>query len=233
MTERQPAEHRRTGPIRVVLVDDQTLFRRAVSALIDREEDMTVVGEASNGLEALEVARTQNPDVVILDLMMPVLGGIRAAAILRERHPGLKIVVLTVHDENELLTEAVRAGVDGYLLKDLEPAELLRMIRGVMADQSPLSPRLVGSLLDQLRGGLDAQRVIIPGPDSSHGLSRRELEIMTLVSRGMSNREIATHLTITEGTVKNHVHNALRKLGMSNRSQAAAYVVRNGLSVRL
>ncbi|MBE6477892.1 MAG: response regulator transcription factor [Propionibacteriaceae bacterium] len=220
-------------PIRVVIADDQTLFRRAVSALIGREDDMTVIGEASNGLEVLETVGSTEPDVVILDLEMPVMNGARAAKLLRERHPDLKIVMLTVHDENELLTEAVRAGADGYLLKDLEPAELLQMIRGVMADQSPLSPKLVSGLLNQLRVGLDVQKVIVPEPDTAHGLSRRELEIMTLVSKGMSNREIATHLTITEGTVKNHVHNALRKLGMSNRSQAAAYIIRNGLNIRV
>ena len=142
-----PPEQERGNPIRVVIADDQTLFRRSVGALIDREDDMTVVGEASNGLEALETIDSSDPDVVILDLEMPVMGGARAAAILRECHPGLKIVMLTVHDENELLAEAIRAGADGYLLKDLEPAELLRMIRGVMADKSPLSPRLVGGLL--------------------------------------------------------------------------------------
>lgn len=228
-----PAEREHGGPIRVLIADDQTLFRRAVGALIDREDDMAVVGEASNGLEALETADASGPDVAILDLEMPVMDGARAAAILRERHPDLKIVMLTVHDENELLTEAVRAGADGYLLKDLEPAELLQMIRGVMIDQAPLSPRLVSGLLDQLRRGPGAQRIIVPGTDNTHGLSRRELEIMTLVAKGMSNREIATHLTITEGTVKNHVHNALRKLGMSNRSQAAAYLVRNGLNTRI
>ena len=218
-----PPEQERGNPIRVVIADDQTLFRRSVGALIDREDDMTVVGEASNGLEALETIDSSDPDVVILDLEMPVMGGARAAAILRECHPGLKIVMLTVHDENELLAEAIRAGADGYLL---------RMIRGVMADQSPLSPRLVGGLLEQLRNGLDGHRIIGPRLDAAHGLSRRELEIMALVAKGMSNREIATHLTITEGTVKNHVHNALRKLGMSTRGQAAAYLVRNGLAAR-
>lgn len=227
-----PPEQERGNPIRVVIADDQTLFRRSVGALIDREDDMTVVGEASNGLETLETIDSSDPDVVILDLEMPVMGGARAAAILRECHPGLKIVMLTVHDENELLAEAIRAGADGYLLKDLEPAELLRMIRGVMADQSPLSPRLVGGLLEQLRNGLDGHRIIGPRLDAAHGLSRRELEIMALVAKGMSNREIATHLTITEGTVKNHMHNALRKLGMSTRGQAAAYLVRNGLAAR-
>ncbi|GMA42321.1 response regulator [Mobilicoccus caccae] len=219
---------RTTTPIRVLLVDDQGLFRGAIASVLDRQADMTVVGEAANGLEALEQAHTLQPDVIVMDVEMPVMDGVEAAGLMREQLPHVKIVMLTVSEEDDHLLGAVRLGVHGYLLKDMRPEQLFDMIRSVMRNETPVAPSLVGRLLAELRQGGQKPRSPEPSrPDVL--LSARELEILRLVAHGMSNKEIGGRLSITEGTVKNHVHNALQKLGMENRIQAAAYIVRQGL----
>ncbi len=214
-------------PIRVLLVDDTALFRSALAQLIDAQADLAVVGQAANGLEGVELAHQLEPDVVILDAEMPVMDGLTAAGHLREQLPRVKVVMLTVCEDDDHFLGAIRLGVHGYLLKDLHPDELYTMIRAVMRDEAPVAPALVGRLLAELR---DADHVARPAAKASQPtLSQRELEIMQLVAQGLSNREVGRRLTITEGTVKNHVHNALHKLKMDNRIQAAAYIVRQGL----
>lgn len=215
-------------PIRVLLVDDQPLFRCAIATLLDQQTDMRVVGEAGNGLEALDLAFRLRPDVVVMDVEMPVLDGVEAARRMREQLPHVKVVMLTVSDDDEDLLTAIRLGVRGYLLKDLRPEELYEMIRAVARDETPVSPSLVSRLVAELRDPLPAHTPDAPAPEDS--LSHRELEILQLVARGLSNKEIGATLSITEGTVKNHVHNALHKLQMENRIQAAAYIVRRGLA---
>ena len=218
-------------PIRVLLVDDQPLFRRAIATLIDEQPDMTVVGEAANGLDGVEQAHVLDPDVVVMDVEMPVMDGVRAVALLQEQAPRAKVVMLTVSDSEDSLFDALRNGADGYLLKDLRPDQLYDMLRAVMRDESPISPAIASRLLDQLRGH-DAVRLAPSEHPDGPALTRREIEILQLVADGLSNKEIGTELTITEGTVKNHVHNALEKLHLENRIQAAAYVVRHGLGHR-
>lgn len=211
---------------RILLADDLPLFRRAIAALIDEQDDMEVVGEADNGVEAVELAQVVRPDIILLDVEMPVMDGVTAAGRLRDVVPGAKIIMLTVVDDDEHLLGAVRLGVHGYLLKDLHPDELFAMIRAAMRDESPVAPSLVGKLLGALRDTTTPT----PAPVAEEAaLSVRELEVLRLVSDGLSNKEIGVTLSITEGTVKNHVHNALTKLGMDNRIQAAAYIVRAGL----
>ena len=214
--------------IRVLLVDDQPLFRGAIGSLIDQQPDFQVVGEAVNGLEGVEKARALRPDLVVLDVEMPVMDGVEAARIIREQMPSMKVIMLTVCDEDAKLLTAVRLGVHGYLLKDLRPEQLYEMLRSVMRDETPVSPALVSRLLAELREGGRSPHPAAPTP-ADPGLSHRELEIMRLVADGLTNKEIGTRLSITEGTVKNHVHNALHKLDMDNRIQAAAYIVRQGL----
>ncbi|HHU38862.1 MAG TPA: response regulator transcription factor [Propionibacterium sp.] len=210
---------------RILLADDLPLFRRAIATLIDEQDDMEVVGQANNGVEAVELAQVLNPDIILLDVEMPVMDGVTAAGRLREVAPGAKVIMLTVVDDDEHLLGAIRLGVHGYLLKDLHPDDLFTMIRSAMRDESPVAPSLVGRLLSALR--------TTPGPEEAPPeeapLSMRELEVLRLVADGLSNKEIGVGLSITEGTVKNHVHNALSKLGMDNRIQAAAYIVRQGL----
>lgn len=213
---------------RILLVDDQPLFRRAIATLIAGQPDLLIVGEADNGLAAVEQAHALRPDLVVMDVEMPVMDGVEAARLIREQLPAVKVVMLTVAEDDEHLFDAIRHGVHGYLLKDLRPDQLYDMLRAVMRDETPVSPALAGRLLAELRQGglsrrppLSAQREPL--------VTRRELEILQLVADGLSNKEIGRKLVITEGTVKNHVHNALEKLHLENRIQAAAYIVRQGL----
>ncbi|MEL4358831.1 MULTISPECIES: response regulator transcription factor [unclassified Luteococcus] len=219
----------RTVPIRILLVDDQPLFRRAIATLIDAQPDLQVVGQASNGLEGVELAHELQPDVVLMDVEMPVMNGVEAAGRILEDLPATKVVLLTVSEDDEYLLPAVRQGVHGYLLKDMHPDELFETFRQVMRGESPFAPALVGRLLAELRGQGPTPRSVATATEPRQELSQRELEILQLVAGGLSNREIGNRLSITEGTVKNHVHNALRKLHMDNRIQAAAYIVRKGL----
>jgi two-component system nitrate/nitrite response regulator NarL len=218
-------------PIRVLLVDDQPLFRRAIATLLDEQPDMVVVGEAENGLAGVELARECDPDLVVMDVEMPVMNGVDAMRMIREQLPQTKVIMLTVSDSEDFLFEAIRSGAHGYLLKDLRPEQLYDMLRSVMRNETPVSPAIAGRLLAEFRGR-EPVRSATPDQDEGPGLTRRELEILQLVADGLSNKEIGTALSITEGTVKNHVHNALEKLHLENRIQAAAYIVRHGLAHR-
>ena len=214
--------------VRVLLVDDQPLFRTAIASLINAQDDFTVVGEAENGLIAVERAHELRPDLVVMDVEMPVMDGVEATRLLTEQMPGIKVVMLTVSDSDEHLFEAVRNGAQGYLLKDLRPDQLYDMLRSVMRGETPISPAVADMLLSEVRsGGLTP----VEAPTATQGppITQRELEILQLVAEGLSNKQIGRRLSITEGTVKNHVHNALEKLHLDNRIQAASYIVRQGL----
>ena len=197
-------------------------------ALINEQEDLTVVGEAANGLEGVEKAHALKPDIVVMDVEMPVMSGVEATRLIREQLPGVRVVMLTVSEADDHLFDAIRFGAQGYLLKDLHPTELYDLLRAVMRDESPLSPAIAGRLLGEIRDGRVPTQMPAK-PSEGPVLTRRELEVLRLVADGSSNKEIATTLFITEGTVKNHVHNALEKLQLENRTQAAAYIVRQGL----
>ena len=219
------------SPIRILLVDDQPLFRGAIAALLADLDDMVVVGEAENGLEAVEKARALVPDLVVMDVEMPVMDGVEATRLIREQLATVKVIMLTVSDSDDHVFDAIRFGAHGYLLKDLRPEQLYDMIRSVMRNETPLSPAIAGRLLSEIQSGA-TKRSSSPEPPQGPSVTRRELEILQLVAEGLSNKEIGKRLSITEGTVKNHVHNALDKLGMENRIQAAAYIVRQGLGRR-
>lgn len=220
-----------TGPIRILLVDDQPLFRRAIATLIGEQPDLTVVGEAENGLEGVEKAHALSPDLVVMDVEMPVMDGVEALRLIRDQLPSIKVVMLTVSDSEDALFDAIRAGAHGYLLKDLRPEQLYDLLRSVMRNETPLSPAIAGRILTEFRGMSPVRRSPAPEPEGP-ALTRREIEILQLVADGLSNKEIGSRLSITEGTVKNHVHNSLEKLHFENRIQAAAYVVRQGLGHR-
>lgn len=215
-------------PTRILLVDDQPLFRGAIATLLANQPDMVVVGEAENGLIGVEQARALRPDLVILDVDMPVMNGVEAARLIREQVLDVKVIMLTVSDVEHHVVDTLRHGAHGYLLKDLRPEQLYDMIRSVMRDETPISPRVAGPLLRGLRDD-GARQVSVPATEDVDSLTQRELEILRLVAEGLSNKEIARQLSITEGTVKNHVHHALEKLHMDNRIQAAGYVIRQGL----
>ena len=216
------------APTRILLVDDQPLFRGAIAALLASQPDMEVVGEAENGIIGVEMARALRPDLVILDVDMPVMNGVEAVKLIREQVMDVKVIMLTVSDYEDHVLDALRNGAHGYLLKDLRPEQLHDMIRSVMRNETPISPAVAGRLLREIREG-GVRKVSTPSEEEARSVTPRELEILRLVAEGMSNKEVAKRLVITEGTVKNHVHNALEKLHLENRIQAAAYVIRQGL----
>ena len=217
--------------IRILLVDDQPLFRGAIAALIAGQDDMVVVGEAENGLDAVEKANALTPDLVVMDIEMPIMNGVEATRLIRERLPGVKVVMLTVSETDDHVFDAIRFGAHGYLLKDLRPEQLYDLIRSVMRNETPLSPAIAGRLLKEIQSGATKRNSSLT-PTQEPAITRRELEVLQFVAEGMSNKEIGKRLWITEGTVKNHVHNALEKLQMENRIQATAYIVRQGLGRR-
>jgi two-component system nitrate/nitrite response regulator NarL len=214
--------------LRVLLVDDQALFRRALASLINGQLDMTVVGEAEDGGEALDRVRTLQPDLVVMDVQMPRVDGVGGVRAIRQAGFDTKIVMLTVSEEDEHLFESIKAGANGYLLKNVRPEVLFEDLRGVMRGEAPIAPAIATRLLEALRtGGVPGSRTAIEDAAGDDALTPRETEILQLVAEGLSNKEIAARLSITEGTVKNHVHNALERLHLTNRTQAAAYVVRH------
>jgi two-component system, NarL family, nitrate/nitrite response regulator NarL len=218
--------------IRVLLVDDQPLFRRALATLIGGQFDMTVVGEGENGRDALDKVRALKPDLVVMDVNMPGADGVDGVNAIRQAGFATPIVMLTVSEDDDDLFSAIKAGANGYLLKNVRPEQLFEDLRGVMRGESPIAPAVASKLLEALRtGGIPPRgQTAAAAAAEDTILTRRESEILQLVAAGMSNKEIANELTITEGTVKNHVHNALEKLHLTNRVQAAAYAVRQGLT---
>jgi two-component system nitrate/nitrite response regulator NarL len=217
--------------LRVLLVDDQPLFRKALAGLVNAQLDMIVVGEADNGLEVLERVRALSPDIVVMDVNMPVAGGVEGVRAIRGAGFATRIVMLTISEDDDDLFDAIRAGADGYLLKNIRPEALFDDLRGVMRGEAPIAPGIAHKLLDALRDGPQRPRGPAVPVEGETALTRRETEILQLVAAGLSNKEIAAQLVITEGTVKNHVHNALEKLHLSNRTQAAAYTVAQGLGI--
>jgi DNA-binding NarL/FixJ family response regulator len=213
--------------IRVLIADDQALFRRGLFVVLGTEDGVEVVAEAENGLEAIEKARELAPDVVLMDVRMPKANGIEAAAQIRADLPSTKILMLTVSDEEEDLYEAIKAGANGYLLKEISVEEVAESIRSVMQGQSLISPSMASKLLNEfnalVRRAEDRQQ--FPAP----ALTTREIEVLRLVAKGMSNREIAEELYISENTVKNHVRNILEKLHLHNRMEAVIYAVKERL----
>ena len=222
----EPAE-----PTKILLVDDRALFRQAIASLIELQDDMIVVGQAENGLEAVEQAHALGPDLIVMDIEMPVMNGVEATRLIREQLPWIKIVVLTVSEDDDYLFDAIRFGADGYLLKNLSPEQLYDLLRAVMRNETPLSPAIATRFLAEFRRERTVREAPTDVPEAPV-LTRRELEVLRLVADGLGNKEIGTRLSITEGTVKNHVHNALKKLQLENRIQAAGYIVRQGLGHR-
>ena len=224
-----PDVRRRPEPIRVLIADDHALFRRGLEMVLDEEDDIELVGQASDGAEAREKAAESLPDVVLMDIRMPKSSGIEACRAMKEAAPSTKIVMLTISDEEEDLFEAIRAGASGYLLKDIPLDDVSEAVRAVHGGQSLISPAMAGKLLTEfatLARQTGEERVQqVPPPR----LTDRETEVLTLVAKGMNNREIARELFISENTVKNHVRNILEKLHLHSRMEAVMYAVREKL----
>ena len=205
-------------PIRVLLVDDQALFREGLRTLLSVRPDIEVVGEAADGAEALRLAATLKPDVVLMDVRMPVLDGVAATRRLRLIRPETRVIMLTTFDDDEYVFDGLRAGAAGYLLKDVPSAKLVEAIRATAQGESFLQPSVAAKVVAEF-----ARLPAGPAPKAPplvEPLSERELEILRLVAAGSSNREVANALSITEGTVKNHLTSILGKLGVRDRTQA-------------
>lgn len=211
--------------LRILLVDDHDLFRKGIARLIDSQPDFEVVGEARDGKEALEKAHAHEPDLILMDIEMPRWNGTEATRRIKSEMPSKHIVMLTVSDDDRNLFDAVRAGASGYLLKSVKPEDLFRHLRGVMDGEAAISPLLATKIMREF-SRLDQSA---PIPRTVEGLSPREVEVLGLVAKGFTNREIGDHLHIAENTVKNHLRNILDKLHLNNRAHAAAFAVRHGL----
>ena len=214
-------------PIQVLLVDDQALFREGLRTLLSVHPNLEVVGEANNGQEAIEMAAELQPDVILMDLRMPVLDGVAATRRLKESHPQCRVIVLTTFDDDEYVFDGLRAGAVGYLLKDVSSETLVEAIRTAAGGETFLQPSVAAKVVAEFA------RLSERSPSSGQGLleplSERELEIIALVASGASNKEIAAQLFIAEGTVKNHLTNILGKLGVRDRTQAALKAKELGL----
>jgi len=210
--------------IRLVICDDQEVVCQGLKAILSTADNLDVVGIANNGLDALDLVRKQYPDVVLMDLKMPVMNGIHATKEIKEEFPKIKVLVLTTYDGDAWLFDAIRNGADGYLLKDTAREALIRAIEDIHAGQTPLDSKVAGKLFRQL------SKQALPG-DTTLGqdLTRREKEILKLISHGMANAEIATRLFLSEGTVRNYVSGILDKLDVEDRTQAAVLALRFGL----
>ena len=204
--------------VRILVVDDHSVVRQGLKMFLGLDPELEVIGEAVDGADGVKKAKELKPDVVLMDLLMPVMDGITAIGILRRELPETEIIALTSVLEDSAVIGAVRAGAIGYLLKDTESDELRRAIKAAAAGQVQLSPKAAARLMREVRA-----------PDSPETLTERETEVLRLLAKGRSNKEIAHDLTIGEKTVKTHVSNVLSKLGVPSRTQAALYAVRIGL----
>jgi len=212
-----------TETIHILIADDHAIVREGLRALIDTERGMELVGEAADGVEAVLRARSLQPDVILLDLVMPRKDGIEAIGEIKQENPEARILVLTSFAEDDKVFPAIQAGALGYLLKDSSPQELLQAIREVYRGESSLHPAIARKLIRELNRPSDL-------PATEEPLTEREVEVLILVARGLSNQEIAERLVVSERTVRTHVSNILGKLHLANRTQAALYAVREGLA---
>jgi NarL family two-component system response regulator LiaR len=210
-------------PIRVLIVDDQAIVRKGIRALLSEVEYIKVVGEASDGQEAVTQAEGLNPDVILMDLVMPGMNGIEAIGQITSRQEEARILVLTGFSTDDKVFPAMKAGALGYLLKDSEPADLLQAIRQVHRGEPSLHPTIARKVLQEMQR--PSKRPPTPDP-----LTDRELQVLRLVAKGLSNRQIAERLVVTEATVRSHVSNTLSKLHLANRVQATLYALQEGLT---
>jgi NarL family two-component system response regulator LiaR len=222
-------------PIRVLVVDDHAVVREGLRTFLELQDGIEVVGEAADGEQAVARAAELEPDVILMDLVMPHLDGIGAMRELRRRASPSRVIVLTSFLDDDRLMPALQAGAAGYLLKDVEPSELARAVRSACADEALIDPTVAARLLHTLsgEGNRDDRRGAIGPADTIEHLTRREREVLELIALGQSNKRIARELGVAEKTVKTHVGHLLAKLGVADRTQAALLFVQSGLSGRV
>ena len=210
--------------IKVLICDDQVVVREGLRAILSTTDEIRVVGEAGSGAEAVEKVAQLQPDVVLMDLKMPGVNGVEATRLIRDRYPDTRVLVLTTYDADEWVFDAVRSGAAGYLLKDTSREGLIEAIRGTFEGKHYIDPDVAGKLLTQV-----ARVAPMPVPAVIQDLTERELEVLELLARGLSNADIAGHLFLSEGTIRNYVSSILTKLNVADRTQAAVLALRYGL----
>ena len=212
--------------IRVLICDDQTVVREGLAAILGTDPEIEVVGLASNGREVLDFLQESQPDVVLLDLKMPVMNGVQTTQHLRRAHPEVNVLILTTYADDRWVLDAVRAGASGYLLKDTRREVLIDAIKGTVEGKTYLDPAIAGKLTQQVVSGTGRSEPAEPPFDS---FTERELEVLSLLAQGHSNPEIAGRLHLARGTIRNYVSAILQKLGVSDRTQAAVAAVQRGM----
>lgn len=210
--------------IRLLLADDHPLFRKGLAKLLENDPEFEIVAEAQNGAEAIAMARALKPDLVLMDLHMPGVDGLKATRVLREELPGTRVIMLTVSESDRDLFEAIKCGAHGYLTKKIEPEELREMVTGVFRGEAPLSRASAAKILAEFR----AETTRSEG-ERDDALSARERDVLRLLADGLTNKEIGNRLDLAENTVKNHLKSILAKLHLQNRVQAAAHAIQHGL----
>jgi len=210
--------------MKILLCDDQAVIRDGMEMLLQLEKDFQVVGSAQDGFEAVELTAKTQPDLILMDLKMPGMNGIEATREIRKKFPSIKILVLTTYDDDEWVFDAIRAGASGYLLKDTPRQKIIEAIRGTVDGRSFVDPAVAGKLLNQVASNQTQPASILEGK-----LTERELDVLRLLAKGMTNTDIAGTLHLSEGTVRNHVSAILEKLGVSDRTQAAVIAIQHGL----
>lgn len=211
--------------IKVLICDDQIIVTEGLSKILSSNSEIEVTAVAHDGQEALDLIAKAQPDLVLMDLKMPIMNGITATRKIKEKIAEIKVLILTTYDDDEWLFDALRAGADGYLLKDTPPAELLKAIRGTVAGKAYIDPTVTQKVIEQVSD----PRSIHTTKKTTYNLSTREQEILTLISQGLSNSDIADRLYLSEGTIRNYTSNLFQKLGVSDRTQAAVVAIKHGL----
>jgi len=210
--------------MKVIICDDQAIVRDGLTMLLKLEPDIQIIGTASEGATAVELVDKENPDLVLMDLKMPILNGVEATRQIKTKHPEIKVLVLTTYDDDQWIFDAIHAGASGYLLKDTPRDELIKAIRGTIAGKTYVDPTIAGKVLGQVYS-----RQTQPATLVTAKLTERELDILRLIARGLSNTDISERLYLSEGTIRNHVSSILAKLGVSDRTQAAVIAIQHGL----
>lgn len=212
------------SPIRLILADDHVMLRQGTLVMLAREPDLTVVGEANDGAEAVRLAETLRPDVVVMDVRMPGMNGIEATRQIRARLPSVQVLVLTAHDDDEYVFALLEAGANGYLLKTAPVSELVKAIRIVASGESAMAPSIVRKLVNRVSGRKAAQP-----DDEFEALTGREMEVLKLLAQGMTNKQIADTLIISDRTVQTHLSNIFGKLGVNSRTEAILIAMKRNL----